>query len=250
MNRSMNPTTIIGIDCAAQDKDIGLALGRSDGHECRVAEVAHGKNVASVAGTIAGWIPANEHTLLALDAPLGWPSALGECLNAHRAGDHVAPEPDMLFNRLTDKIVRDKTGKKPLEVGADRIARAARSALNLLNDVRSRTGSSIPLVVAEPIISDTVCAIEVYPAATLTVKGFIQPKYKKDIEARKKILASLETEVQISANKDLIVGSDDVLDAVVCVLAGFDFLRKDVIVPSAGELECAVKEGWIWVQDP
>ena len=56
--------------------------------------------------------------------------------------------------------------------------------------------------------------------------------------------------MQISADKELIVASDDVLDAVVCVLAGLDFMRMDVLVPHARELECAVKEGWIWVQDP
>lgn len=242
--------TIIGIDCAAQDKDIGLALGHFDGHGCRVSEVACGRIVDSVAGTIADWIPANQRTLLALDAPLGWPAPLGECLYAHKAGEHVAPESDMLFSRLTDKIVRKKTGKKPLEVGANFIARTARSALNLLNELRILTGRSIPLQMAEPTMNNTVCAIEVYPAATLTVKGFMQPKYKKVLQARKSIIASLETQMQISADKELIMENDDVLDAVICVTAGLAFLRKDVIVPSRGELECAEKEGWIWVTDP
>lgn len=243
-------TTIIGVDCAAQDKDIGLSLGRYNGIECRVIDVAQGKKAGSVAGTIESWIPADEPALLALDAPLGWPLALGECLHVHRAGDHVAPESDMLFSRLTDKIVKERTGKKPLEIGADRIARAARSALNLLNDVRNLTGRPIPLQATETTMNESVCAIEVYPAATLTVKGFIQPKYKQDHKARLKILASLETQMKISADKQLIVESDDVLDSVICVLAGLDFLRRDVIVPSKDEHECAVKEGWIWVQNP
>ncbi len=77
--------TIIGTDCAAQDKDIGLALGRYDGHQCHVAEVAHDRQVGPVVGTIANWIPANEPTLLALDAPFGWPVSLGQCLYTHFA---------------------------------------------------------------------------------------------------------------------------------------------------------------------
>jgi len=244
-------TNIIGVDCAAQGRDIGLALGHFDGHECNVSEVAHGKFLESVADTIAGWISADERTILALDAPLGWPVHLGECLFNHRAGEHVAIDSDTLFSRITDKIVREKTGKKPLEVGADRIARAARSALNLLNDLRTLTGRPIPLQAVEPIMNDSVCTIEVYPAATLTVKGFMQPYKKKEYHSgRQKILISLETQMQISANKSLIIENDDVLDAVICVLAGVDFLQQNVIIPSGDELECVKKEGWIWVQSP
>ena len=242
-------TTIIGIDCAAQDKNVGLAFGRFDGHECHVSEVTHGKVVDSVAGTVASWISADKPTLIALDAPLGWPAPLGENLHAHKAGEYITAESDMLFSRVTDKIVREKTRKKPLEVGADRIARAARSALNLLNDLRTLTNHPIPLQTAAPIMNDRICAIEVYPAATLIVKGYMQPYKKKEhIEARRSILNSLETQIHFSANRDLVEENDDALDAVICVLAGIDFLRKNVIIPDQSEIQFAEKEGWIWVQ--
>ncbi|MFN2302369.1 MAG: DUF429 domain-containing protein, partial [Anaerolineales bacterium] len=191
-------------------------------------------------------------TLIAMDAPLGWPASLGECLHSHKAGEHVAIESDMLFSRITDKIVWKKTRKKPLEIGADKIARAARSALNLLNNLRALTGDPIPLLTTKPIMDGRICAIEVYPAATLTVKGFMQPKYKdkKELQTRRSILNSLDSQLNITADRNLIENSHDVLDAVICVLAGMDFLLRDVIIPSKDDFEYARKEGWIWVADP
>ena len=41
---------------------------------------------------------------------------------------------------------------------------------------------------------------------------------------------------------------DDILDAVVCVLAGADYLSGKTIQPTNEVL--AKKEGWIWVRDP
>lgn len=213
--------------------------------------MTHGKVVDSVAGTIASWIASDKPTLVALDAPMSWPASLGKSLYTHKAGEHIATESDMLFSRVTDKIVRENTRKKPLEIGADRIARAARSALNLLNELRALSGHSIPLQTAIPVMNDRICAIEVYPAATLIVKGYMQPyKKKEQVQARRSILNSLETQIHFSVNSDLMEDNDDALDAVICVLAGVDFLRKNVIVPDQSEIQFAEKEGWIWVQSP
>lgn len=245
-------TTIIGVDCAAQDKNTGLALGHFDGHLCKVLEVVHGKSVDSVSGKISKWISENQPTLIAMDAPLGWPAPLGDSLHSHKAGEHVAIEPDMLFSRATDRVIREKTGKKPLEIGADKIARAARSALKLLFNLRALTGDPIPVLTTKPIMDEGICAIEVYPAATLTVKGAMQPKYKdkKALQTRRSILNSLETQLDITADRNLIENNHDVLDAVICVLAGMDFLLRDVIAPSKDDFNYARKEGWIWVANP
>jgi len=80
----------------------------------------------------------------------------------------------------------------------------------------------------------------------------MQPNYKKKegVQARRTIIKSLESQIRISADKELIQVNDDALDAVICVLAGYDFLMGKVITPSQDALECAKKEGWIWVQCP
>ena len=197
-------------------------------------------------------LPENQPPLIAMDSPWDWPSPLGVCLHSHDTGEYVAPEPDMLFSRLTDKIIREKDGKKPLEVGADKIARATRSALKLVNSLRTLTGHPIRLQTEKPIINGRICAIEVYPAATLTVKGLIQPKYKdrKGLQTRRSILNSFNTELKITTDRNLIENNHDVLDAVICTLAGNDFLRQNVILPSKDDIELTRKEGWIWVANP
>jgi len=43
-------------------------------------------------------------------------------------------------------------------------------------------------------------------------------------------------------------GNDDALDAVVCLLAGYDYMQGEVMRPDDQAL--AQKEGWIWVRQP
>jgi len=52
----------------------------------------------------------------------------------------------------------------------------------------------------------------------------------------------------LSHNLDLLLDNPDVLDAVVCVLAGRDFLCGNARPPE--HMDLALKEGWIWVRDP
>lgn len=84
------PLTVIGIDCAAQPENVGIAVGRRSRGVTRVETVRSGKRM--------GWDGLVMHTvdliekeasgsvLVALDAPLGWPQAIAETLPAHFAG--------------------------------------------------------------------------------------------------------------------------------------------------------------------
>lgn len=104
--------------------------------------------------------------LIALDAPLGWPKGLGRQLQNHLAGAVVTSEPNEIFRRETDRFIERAYQKRPLEVGANLIARTAHSALKLLGDIRAASDREIPLTWTPRTIVGTV-AIEVYPAATL-----------------------------------------------------------------------------------
>jgi len=42
--------------------------------------------------------------------------------------------------------------------------------------------------------------------------------------------------------------NDDALDAVVCLLASYDYMQGGVMCPDDQSL--AEKEGWIWVRQP
>jgi hypothetical protein len=125
-------TTLIGIDCATQAKNIGLACGSFENGKAQINEVTIGSNDIDLVDTIVEWTKRCEFTLIALDAPLGWPITLGQELCNHMAGKPIQTEPNNLFRRKTDQVVKREIGKLPLDVGADRIARTAHAALSFL----------------------------------------------------------------------------------------------------------------------
>jgi predicted RNase H-like nuclease len=137
--------TIIGIDCATEPRRVGLACGYYEDEQAKIVEVKLGLKTESILDSIRSWLVQTPYILIALDAPLGWPKKLGETLVTHRAGQPVDGEADDLFRRRTDKVVKCKIGKQPLDVGADRIARTARAALELLAKVRKVVDKPIPL---------------------------------------------------------------------------------------------------------
>ena len=187
-----------------------------------------------------------------MDAPLGWPVPMADALSGHRAGQPLSGEANHFFRRTTDRFVHANLNKTPLDVGADRIARTAKAALSLLQHVREDSQQSIPLVWKPRRESG---AIEVYPAATLLSRGVRCTGYKgnepKHRTARKEILERLQAEVDISATLFAKISeNDDLLDAVVCVLAGADFVREVALdprnLPHPKDLEEVKREGWIW----
>jgi len=244
--------TIIGIDCAVQDKNVGLALASFDGREAHIDQVAVGLKEGAVVDIVADWISHHPPALLALDAPLGWPKGLRQGLRGHKAGKPIRLEPNDMFRRETDKEVKRRTNKQPLDVGADRIARTAHAALGLLHKLRARTGQDIPLAWKPSMISRT-CAIEVYPAATLRAHEIKAQGYKqKDARnARQSLLGQLKGKLSLPSDPTslkYLQSNVDALDATICVLAGVDFLRGEVYEPP--DLKLAKKEGWIWVREP
>ena len=234
---------IVGVDCAAQWHRTGVSIARYQGNSVKIHQAWTGKK--DLPQRLADVLADSETALLALDAPLGWPTALGRDLVHHVAGQELSELPDRLFSRDTDRFVRAKTGKKPLEVGADKIARAATGALRLLAELRSRTGKSIPLAWTREFVGD-IRVIEVYPAATMLGWQYKAPSYKKPAqrEGRTTIAGWLGDIIDVTDVAPALERSDDVLDSALCVLAGADFLQGKTHDPPHGPT--AHKEGWIW----
>jgi predicted nuclease with RNAse H fold len=142
-----------------------------------------------------------------------------------------------MFSRLTDREIKNRLGKKPLEVGADRIARTALAALNLLEDIREATGRAIPLAWTQEEIKETKPwqAIEVYPAATRLAHG---------TDGKGGSLEGLEDLIDCSAISEIEEQTPDAIDAIVCTLAAADFLLGRAVRPE--DMQTAKIEGWIW----
>lgn len=242
--------TIIGIDCAVSPENVGCALAEMDGKRCEVIDLKACSQSGGPADVVTGWLRSCRHpALIALDAPLGWPRALGGMLGDHRAGAAPRDDAHTLFRRATDDFVHATVGKRPLDVGADRIARTAHAALDLLGDVRGRLDAPIPLAWTSEFTSPA--AIEVYPAATLRAHGMSSTQYRHAGEGvrRLEILREVRKKIDVPrAYDDAVERSADVLDAVVCVLAARDFLTARSIPPT--DMRLARKEGWIWFRDP
>jgi len=100
---------IVGVDCATDDGKVGVALAEQVAGQVTVLEASVCSAESRAAAVIAEWLtaPGAGHVLLALDAPLGWPAALGISLSGHKAGAPIHVEPNTLFRRTTD-LVRGK----------------------------------------------------------------------------------------------------------------------------------------------
>lgn len=243
----MKPVHIIGIDCSTNPRKLGIAKGVFVDGQLSVTEVA--TKQTNHVQIISSWLKDSPRALIALDAPLGWPQAMGVNLVSHKAGVLIDVESNTMFRRHTDSFVKQKLNKQPLDVGANLIARTALFALKLLDSIRKETGMPIPLAWS-PQFTDTCVAIEVYPAATLEARDISSSGYKKPEkpEPRKEILRLLEGEFQVECNEHTIVANDDNLDAVLCLLAAVDFLRGETYAPAPDMMNTVENESWIWVK--
>ena len=122
---------IIGIDVSTNPRKLGLACLVLEAESPTALQVTPGQAV-DAATQICAWIQDADHVLLAVDAPLGWPARLSPALAEHRAGDLITDDPALMFQRDTDRFIHQTLAKRPLDVGADRIARTAHAALRLL----------------------------------------------------------------------------------------------------------------------
>lgn len=276
---------IIGIDCATEPEKIGIAraIHRQDAPvqiewAGTVSKPSAGKNWwRAVVEKIAHWIRNAQNqdvpALLALDAPLGWPDEMRRVLPTHVAGALPTPDGitfscpkdekkhrDLMFARNTDRVVYDGVKKKPIDVGAEKIARAAHAALYLLSSLRERTKMDIALAWTPGCVTK-VQAIEVYPAATMESHGVSSTGYKgrgdekrrdqekTNAEIRGERLREFRAEVEVPEEViPTAIETDHAFDAVVCCVAAADFIDRTVIPINAEQQPQAEREGWIWVR--
>ena len=245
---------IVGIDVASKLANCGYAIGIWNSGQIQIQRAGLLEEAGQMNGlrdVIAPLMRSSDPVLLALDAPLGWPAPLGKTLAAHQAGGPITVAKDAMFARNTDRFVRKRTGQIPLEVGADKIARAAHAALNILQSLREASGEELPMAWQASLCQSA--AIEVYPAATLRASGLPHSGYKDNQKDRDLMLAKRKRiasgfGIRVTGLDEFTDKQDDVFDACLCLVAAGDFLEGRAMPPD--DIALAVSEGWIWVRSP
>jgi predicted RNase H-like nuclease len=239
---------LVGIDCASKAENTGVALGEYKNNKVWISAVYMGNKKQKISDLIFSITNPSLKTIFAFDAPLGWSEPMGRLLAQHQAGEPLAEEQDRFFRRFTDTFTHQKTGKLPLEVGADRIGRTAYSALKIIGELREK-GLHLPML-WQTDFQELNGAIEVYPSPTLKAHDCISSAYKgkspEEAEKRQQIIQKLVSHLPNILDFPDLQDHADMLDAVVCLLCAKDFIEGNVYFPQ--DLDTAKKEGWIWVR--
>jgi predicted nuclease with RNAse H fold len=181
---------------------------------------------------------------IALDVPLGWPSAFAEALARHYRREpwgEVAdpPKGKSLTHRLTDRWIHDQVGLWPLSVSTDRIAYPAMRIARLLGQLKEADRSGGGRIV------------EVYPAAALKRWGLDARLYKR-VNGRPKLARLLEKLREKApwlqgdeSTWDSVQGDDNQFDALICALIARAVARHQCEEIPAEHREIARIEGWI-----
>ncbi len=250
-----HPVRLVGLDAASQHSKFGYALGHLDPDTSTVV-VEHagllGDADDPLRNRVAPFLRGGGRVLVAIDAPLGWPDGMHRFLAEHAA---AGPPPvdlakDDCFRRRTDIAVR--AVKVPLEVAADRIARAAFEALCVLRELRVLSQQALALAWTPGF--EGAASIEVYPGATLAARKLSKAPYKLIGQAsgRAQIIevlvrARLIAELPVAASTRALANAD-VLDAILCMVAARDFLAGECAAPDETHFDQIKREGWIWVR--
>lgn len=255
-------TTVIGIDFSTSPAKTGLARATA----VESGAVLHQVRKAGICPrveTVVRWVRqvgSRMPVLIAIDAPLGWPDAMRDRpFTSHAAGHPLdGVRADRLFSRETDRQIDARLKKRPLEVGANLIARTALGALDFLRELNVEMNGPesppLPLAWSPGNLALPCSVVEVYPAATMKAHDIPAGRYKKSGKAghadRKAVVeALLKQGLKLEGSAGHVADNDDMVDAAVCVLAGWDFLAGRAVAPDSDTRRLAGREGWIWAAD-
>jgi len=237
----------VGIDLAAEPERTGVAWISWMPGRAVITDVTCGADDQVILHAISSAGKAG------IDCPLGWPEDFVAFITAHENATAAAPAGGTgrewrrrLTTRLTDRVVRERTGLVPLSVAADRIGYVALRCAGLLA-LLAQQGQPVDR-------SGSGTVAEVYPAASLQRWGLPHRRYKgtSDASALGQVLDQLKAKagwLEFGPHEDLCRQSHDAADAVIAALTARAAARRLTIAPGAQQLPAARKEGWIAIPD-
>ncbi|GAA0990491.1 DUF429 domain-containing protein [Acrocarpospora macrocephala] len=235
----------VGIDLAAEAVDTAVAWVEWSENRARVTRVETRADDGLVVEAILAAGKAG------VDCPLGWPDRFVDFLVAHRGGEVALPLEGVgrlwrrdLANRVTDLVVRELTGQRPLSVAADRIGYVAMRCAGVMAEL-ARRGQVVDRRGGGVVV-------EVYPAASLKRWGLPFKGYKRaanlgELNRLVDGLGRAAPWLDLGAFEGVCRASDDAADAVVAALTARAAALGLVTAPSPGQAEAARTEGWIAV---
>lgn len=245
--------TFLGVDLAVRPQNTG------------VARLELGKH--SLCATLAGVTTADDaalvslvdrHTVVGLDAPLGWPVDFVKALRRHGTFKTAKSwDVEQLRYRDTDRFVKGVTGTSPLSVSADLIGGVAMRAAGLQAQWATIWGATQPR-------DGTGHLVEVYPRPALKVWHLLEGRatYKGATTALKRaeqrvtregVMEALLTRAPwLHLAPDLLdacVASDHTLDALLSALVAYASTRGETWPPptTSPDATRVAVEGWIHI---
>ena len=227
----------IGVDMASQPANTGLVVLEAHTVSDQLS-VVEARGRATDTEILAAITASRDH-VVAIDAPLGWPTRFREQMHHWSLREWNDEIRNDLIYRATDLFVnRDLKLGSPLSVSANLIAIPAMRTRALLThlEITALDGSER--------------VYETYPAASLRVWHLDGIRYKgrhATPEGRVQLLRALVDRWNIQGvDLSALTVNDHVLDALICALTAREVLNHPREIPEAYRT-LAREEGWIHV---
>jgi predicted nuclease with RNAse H fold len=233
----------VGVDLAAEPSRTALAAIAWDIGKAQVSDLVLGADDDAIMASLA------DADKVGINCPLGWPAPFVAFLTAHQTGDVIVPSGltgqqwrRQLAWRLSDEVVRERTGLIPLSVAADRIGHAAMRCAGLLAKMASQR---------HPVDRcGTGPVAEVYPAASLKCwglpwRGYKQPPNALPLGALVDDLLAAAPWLDLGPYEGLCRTSHDAVDSVIAALTARAAAQRLTTQPDEMQEETARTEGWI-----
>ena len=233
--------TTLGVDVASQPRRTATCLIRWGNGSAVVDSLSQGSTDSDLLEMFG------KADKIGIDAPFGWPVNFVQAIGLHSASTvwPVVADSHLRF-RQTDRVVKQRVGRWPLMVAADRIAIPAMRVARLLAEV-SMTGEVVDRGGGGRFV-------ETYPAAALSIWGLPSRGYKGKKAAAVALRTDMVGRLATKAGAGLKLtredrrkcrDSDDMLDALVAAIvtraAAIGYCEP---IPDE-DRRLAKREGWI-----
>lgn len=251
----------IGIDIAGENSPNGLCWITWSASNATILDLQVEKKwaIQRIATTVDAWRKTDPDTHFGIDAPFGFPAAFSDAVSAMAVGRPRKQTGSTVW-RFTEELILKKFGQKALSSITDQIT-------NTVADRCYPLRQSLVAGNCLDLVGYSTRIFEVYPRIALRFWALSSPKVLPSYRtrgplgnpARWTILKNLGgiapwLRIPDSRHRDLLISSDDAVDALVSAIVARVAAQKTHPTAPAGltqvEMQLVTQEGWIHVPGP